>query len=53
MRQVENDAKSFPSRQLQSQIQLSKSEILYQKNYKLVYHSYVRAPGSRVCRFLV
>ena len=44
MRQVENDAKIFPSRQLHLQVQLSKSEILYHKGYELVDHSYVRAP---------
>lgn len=53
MRQVENDTKVFPSRQLRLLVQLSKFEILYHKNYKLVYHSYVRAPRQRVCQFLL
>lgn len=51
MRQVENDTKVFPSQQLRLQVQLSKFEILYHKNYKLVYHSY--APRQRVCQFLL
>lgn len=53
MRQVENDTNVFPSQQLHLQAQLSKFEILYHKNYKLVYHSYVRAPRQRVCQFLL
>lgn len=44
MRQVNSYEKIFPSRRLHLQVQLSKFEILYHKEYKLVYHSYVRAP---------
>lgn len=51
--EVENDTNVFPSVQLHLQAQLSKFEILYHKNYKLVYHSYVRAPRQRVCQFLL
>lgn len=53
MRQVENDTNILPSGQLHLQAQLSKFEIVYHKNYKLVYHSYVRAPHQRVCQFLL
>lgn len=44
MRQVHNYEKILPSQQLHLQTQLSRFEILYHKKYKLVYHSYVRAP---------
>lgn len=53
MRQVNNYRKILPSQQLHLQIQLSRFEILYHKKYKLVYHSYVRAPLRRVRQFLL
>lgn len=42
-----------PSRRLRLQVQLSKFEILYHKEYKRVYHSSVRAPLWRVGQFLL
>lgn len=53
MRQVNNYERILPSQQLHLQIQLSRFEILYHKKYKLVYHSYVRAPLRRVRQFLL